>query len=64
MNSSYGHTHQKAPDPVRSPKLSWGWRSQYCGGAPHGNTACCSFFIYFYFFRRKEEEEDGKIYNF
>jgi hypothetical protein len=20
-----------------------GWRSRYCGGGPHGNTACCSF---------------------
>lgn len=42
---SYGHTHQKAPDPVWSPKLSWWWRSQYCGGGPHGNTTCCNFFL-------------------
>lgn len=47
IKSSYGHTHQKAPDPVRSPKLSWWWRRQYCGGGPHGNTTCCSFFIFF-----------------
>ncbi len=40
---SYGHTHQKTPDPVRSPKLSWWWLSQYCGGGPHGNTGCCNF---------------------
>lgn len=44
--ANYGHTHQKAPDPVWSPKLSWWWRSQYCGGGPHGNTACCSFFLF------------------
>jgi hypothetical protein len=49
---SYGHTHQKAPDPVRSPKLSWCWRSQYYGGGPHGNTACCSFCLFLFFFCR------------
>ena len=47
VDARYGHTHQKAPDPVRSPKLSWWWRSQYCGGGPHGNTACCIFCIFF-----------------
>ena len=43
---SYGHTTQKAPDPVRSPKLSCVWQSQYCGGGPHGNTLCCNFFYF------------------
>lgn len=28
----YGHTRHKAPGLVRSPKLSWRWRSQYYGG--------------------------------
>jgi hypothetical protein len=39
----YGHTLVKTPEPVRSPKLSTSWLSQYCGGGPHGNTGCCSF---------------------
>ena len=43
LASNYGHTHQKALDPVWSPKLSWWWRSQYCAGGHHGNTVCCSF---------------------
>ena len=37
----------KAPDPVRSPKLSMLWRCQYCGGRPRGNTSCCSFCLSF-----------------
>ncbi len=44
---NYGHTRQEAPDPVRSPKLSCRWPSQYCGGGPHGNTRCCSFLAIF-----------------
>lgn len=43
MSSIYGHTPVNSPDPVRSPKLSTGWRSQYYRGGPDGNTACCSF---------------------
>ena len=41
----YGHLHQKALDPVRSPKLSWWQLSQYYGGWPHGNTGCCNAFL-------------------
>ena len=48
--SNYGHMHQKAPDPVRSPKLNWWQPCQYCGGRPRGNTACCSFFYLFFSF--------------
>jgi hypothetical protein len=41
--SSFGHIAMKAPDPVRSPKLSMAEPSQYYGGGPHGNTGCRSF---------------------
>lgn len=42
----YGHTCQTIPGLVWSPKSSWWWRSQYCGGGPHGNTACRSFLTF------------------
>lgn len=41
--SSYDHTPWKAPDPVRSLKLSQGWLGKYCGRGLHGNSKCCSF---------------------
>ncbi len=44
----YGHTLQKAPDPVWSPKLNCSWLSQYCGGGPRGNTECCTFYHAFF----------------
>lgn len=44
----YGHTHQKAPYPVRSAKLSWCRRCQYCGRGRHGNTTCCSLFDFLF----------------
>jgi hypothetical protein len=46
-NCIYGHTCQKVPDPVRSPKSNWQWHSQYCDGGPRGNTMCCSFLQFF-----------------
>ena len=36
----FGHTEQKAPDPIRTLKLSCSRPSQYCGGRPRGNTGC------------------------
>ena len=52
---SYGHTHQNTPDPVWSPKLSWWWLSQYCGGGPHGNTGCCNFCCIFVPWRNSKQ---------
>ena len=35
--SSYVHTRVKAPDPIRTPKLSILGPAQYYGGGPRGN---------------------------
>ncbi len=42
--------HQKALDPVRSPKLSWWQPSQYYGWWQRGNTGCCNATFFFLFF--------------
>ena len=53
VSFEFGHTEQKAPDPIRTLKLSCSRPSQYCGGRPRGNTGCrilLQFFFLFSFF--------------
>ena len=40
---SFDHTMVKAPDPIRTPKLSTIGPAQYCGGGPRGNRRCRMF---------------------
>ena len=42
-STSFDHTMVKAPDPIRTPKLSTIGPAQYCGGGPRGNRRCRMF---------------------
>ena len=58
--------HQKALDPVRSPKLSWWQPSQYYGWWQRGNTGCCNanFFVFYFLFDHTAPKVSGRPLKF